>query len=53
MATIQKTRYMFVGDFHVPYHDSATLRAVLDVAKRRICPDVVVIIGDFLDFYPL
>jgi len=53
MATTQKTRYMFVGDFHVPYHDAAALRAVLDVAKRKIAPDVVVIIGDFLDFYPL
>ena len=53
MASIQKTRYMFLGDFHIPYHDPFALRAVLDIAKKRIKPDVIVLIGDVLDFYPL
>lgn len=38
-----------LGDLQIPYHDPPTVKAVLDyITKTK--PDMVVVIGDFLDF---
>lgn len=45
-------KVLILGDFHVPYHDPAAIRAVLDYA-RRVRPTELVVNGDLLDFEAL
>jgi predicted phosphodiesterase len=47
----EKVRYLFLGDFHVPFHDDKTIRNVVQVVNRYIRPDIVVLLGDVMDFY--
>lgn len=41
-----------IPDVHVPYHDKKAWNLTLEVIKN-IKPDVVVVIGDFADFYAI
>lgn len=43
-------RILFVPDTHVPYHDEKAWLLMLKAAKR-LKPDIVVVLGDFADFY--
>jgi predicted phosphodiesterase len=49
----EKVRYLFLGDFHVPFHDDKTIRNVVQVVNRYIRPDIVILLGDVMDFYSL
>lgn len=44
------TRVLICPDVHVPYHDDLAWETFL-AAAREWCPDVLVILGDFADFY--
>lgn len=44
------TKIFFIPDTHVPYHDKRAFRLARSVCKE-FKPDVVVILGDFADFY--
>jgi len=41
-----------ITDLHIPYHDEAALEAALDYFERQ-CVDVIVILGDAIDFYKI
>ncbi len=41
---------IFIPDCHVPYHDKKSFALLLRVIKK-VQPDIVVILGDFADFY--
>lgn len=43
-------RVFFVPDTHRPYHDRNAWRCML-AAAREFAPDVLVVLGDFADFY--
>ncbi len=43
-------RVLFIPDCHVPYHDVKAWNLMLRAA-RILKPDVVVVLGDFADFY--
>lgn len=43
-------RILFVPDTHVPYHDRKKFQLLLK-AGHQFKPDVVVVLGDFADFY--
>lgn len=51
MGTSPK-RLFFVPDMHVPYHDKKAFALVLKAVKR-FKPDTLIILGDFLDFWPI
>lgn len=48
MKKTKTLKYLFIPDTHVPYHDQGAFALMLSVA-RSYKPDVVVILGDFLD----
>ena len=43
-------KVFFVPDTHVPYHDQSAFKIALK-AIDRFQPDILVILGDFADFY--
>jgi len=45
-------KILFVSDCHHPYADTRAWRVMLKVGKS-LKPDVVVVLGDFIDAYPL
>jgi len=44
------TRVAFLPDTHVPFHSKAALQIATN-AIRRFAPDILVVLGDFADFY--
>jgi predicted MPP superfamily phosphohydrolase len=44
------TRVAFLPDTHVPFHSKAALQIATN-AIRRFSPDILVVLGDFADFY--
>lgn len=50
MPTDSLKRILFVPDTHVPYHDPKAW-AVMMRAAKVLKPDVIVLMGDFADFY--
>lgn len=40
-----------ISDVHVPYHDRESLQTIVRFAKRRHTPGVLLLNGDFGDFY--
>lgn len=44
------SRILFIPDAHAPYHDKKAFAIMLKAAKF-FCPDIIVICGDFADFY--
>ena len=43
---------LILSDLHIPYHDKAFLETVLTFADERK-PDVIVLLGDIIDFYQI
>lgn len=43
-------RILFIPDCHIPYEDRKAWALMLKAA-RRLRPDTIVVLGDFLDFY--
>ena len=43
-------KIFFVPDTHVPYHDDKAFKLTLK-AIRKFAPDILVVLGDFADFY--
>jgi len=43
---------LVMADLHIPYHDSISINAMFDyLSTYNIVPDVIVILGDLIDFY--
>jgi len=49
---LKGTRVLWLGDVHVPYHDSVALKAALDFGLEREC-DHILLAGDFMDFHSI
>lgn len=50
MPKTGSSRWLFVPDSHIPYHDTIAYRCMVNAA-RALRPDGIVIIGDFGDCY--
>lgn len=46
-------RVLSISDLHIPYHDQRVIEAVIKYAKKKHRPDVLLINGDYGDFYQL
>ena len=44
-------RVLSLSDAHVPYHHPKAITAAVDYARKKFKPDVVLINGDWCDFY--
>lgn len=44
-------RVLSLSDAHVPYHEPKVITASVEYARRKLKPDVVLINGDWCDFY--
>jgi predicted phosphodiesterase len=44
-------RVLSLSDAHVPYHDPRAIEAAVEFARKKFKPDVVLINGDWCDFY--
>jgi len=52
VTTKEQTKVIALGDVHVPFHDTVALDLFLQVAKT-VRPSLVIIAGDFVDFYAI
>ncbi len=51
-SKVKSERALFLNDFHIPYHDPISVDLVIDFCKW-FKPNIVFLIGDFLDFYAI
>lgn len=45
-------RVFIIGDIHVPFHDPNAISLCMNLAKI-VCPDIIIINGDFIDFFAI
>lgn len=50
MENMGLSKTLFIPDCHRPYHDKRAWSLLLKVA-RKLKPDTIVVLGDFVDFY--
>jgi predicted phosphodiesterase len=44
-------KVLSLSDVHIPYHDERALTAAVEYGRKKFKPDVVLLLGDFADFY--
>lgn len=44
-------KVLSLSDVHIPYHDVKALEAAVEYGRRKIKPDVLLLNGDYADFY--
>jgi len=52
--TSNKTVELLFADLHIPYHDELAVQTMFDyVESEKINPNLIVILGDLIDFYQI
>lgn len=46
-------RVLSLSDAHIPYHDGKALEAAVEYGREHFQPDVILLNGDFADFYSI
>lgn len=46
-------KILSLSDVHVPYHSKEALESAVTYAKKKFNPDVLLLNGDFMDFYSI
>lgn len=46
-------RVLSLSDAHIPYHDPKALESAVNYGRKVFKPDVVLLLGDFADFYAI